>query len=129
VPVHAPVDAAPPIERVVVTLVATPAEATWTIDDAPVPGNPLRLERTRGSRHVAVASAPGYRETRLDLTFEDSRAENIALLPIDRPAATKPHGGHAKPPPGTTEKPPGTEEPPGGDTGLTIDKNNPFKHP
>ncbi len=122
-PVAAPPDAAPAVERVTITLVATPAEATWTLDGAALEGNPARVERARGSRHVAIAHAPGHREIRLELAFETSHAENIALLAVGKPGG----GGGKKPPPGETRPPPGETRPPPGDSGLTIDKNNPFK--
>jgi hypothetical protein len=129
-------DAQPVATRVTMTLVATPAEARWTVDGTACAGNPCILERTAGSAHVAVASLAGHADTRMELTLEPPFERRVTLLPLTPPdagpVAGKPPRGGGKPPPDKGDKPPpdkGDKPPPDKGGPLEIDKSNPFNKP
>jgi serine/threonine-protein kinase len=134
----APVDAgavgAPPPARVRVMLVATPPEATWSLDGEPLHCNGCPVERSRGSTHVAVASAPGYADYRVEIVFDGEREERATLLKLGGAMPDAGAAGAARPPRGKDRPPADKPPPPPDDEGkgkgkggeLPLDKTNPF---
>jgi hypothetical protein len=112
-----------------VRLIATPPEATWTVDGEALGCNGCPIDEPRGSKHVAIASAPGYADNRVDIVFDREHDEALTLLKLSPPDAGPAAGGtHGKRPPlvdgGAVKKPPPADD---GHKPLDVDKDNPFK--
>ena len=83
--------AAPLAAVVHVTLAATPASARIFVDGKALAGNPFTGTFPAGSApHTARAEAPGYAASSLELVFDQDRAVNLALHPLDPEPAASP---------------------------------------
>ncbi len=78
-----PVEAAEPAP-VILELTATPTEATFWLGDAPVKGNPARIERAPSkTRHKLLVKAEGYQTKEREISFDVSQRLEIALIPLE----------------------------------------------
>jgi len=119
-PVPAPAPTTP--TQIELTLLAEPASATWSLDGQPLRCNPCAIARDKDSPHLAVASAPGFAEGRVELVFDHPRTEKLPLASLT--AGPRPHERTKHDHPGTAKPP--TEHKPPPPSGITIDKSNPF---
>ncbi len=121
-----PAPAAPTPAKVTLTLRAEPASATWSIDGAALGCNPCSVTREQGASATATASAAGYRDERLPLSFDGSRTIETTL---QRAAASPRPASKPASRPTASSAPPPTPPPPSSkpvQKGITIDKTDPF---
>jgi hypothetical protein len=119
----------PSAALVELSLAATPAEAMIQ-SEGESPCNPCTFSRAAGEKMKVRIEAEGHLAQDLELSFDQSRAQQFKLAPTPAQVAVKPAdpAPAADPQPGRAPKGP-RQQPPKkkGTTGLAIDESNPYQ--